>query len=73
MGKCGKIVQLDSIPHSSSARLRKFHMVAALPDTTTFEVQLLMNGAIVGNGHYYKDVDGVAVLREYGACQGLPL
>ena len=48
-------------------------MVAALPDTTTFEVQLLMNGAIVGNGYYYKDVDGVAVLREYGACQGLPL
>ena len=48
-------------------------MVAALQDTTTFEVQLLMNGAIVGNGCYYKDADGVAVLREYGACQGLPL
>ena len=48
-------------------------MVAALPDTTTFEIQLLMNGAIVGNGHYYKDADGVAVLREYGAGLGLPL
>ena len=48
-------------------------MVAALPDTTMFEVQLLMNGAIVGNGHYYKDADGVSVLREFGACQGLPL
>jgi len=48
-------------------------MVAALPDTTIFEIQLLMNGAIVGNGHYYKDADGVSVLREFGACQGLPL
>src|SRR5436853_5447161 len=27
MGKCGKIVQLDSIPHSSSARLRKFQNI----------------------------------------------
>ena len=48
-------------------------MVAALPDTTLFEVQLVMNGAIVGNGHYYKVADEVTVTREYGACQGLPL
>ena len=48
-------------------------MVAALPDVTTFDIQLVMNGAIVGNGHYYKDADGVSVLQEYGACQGLPL
>src|SRR5437764_374391 len=32
MGKCGKIVQLDSRPHSSSARLRKFHKVADSPN-----------------------------------------
>ncbi len=37
------------------------------------DIQLVMNGAIVGNGHYYKDTDGVSVLQEYGACQGLPL
>jgi hypothetical protein len=48
-------------------------MVAALPDTTTFDIQLLMNGAIVGNGLYHKDADGVSVRREFGACQGLPL
>jgi hypothetical protein len=48
-------------------------MVAALPDATTFDIQLVMNGAIVGNGHYYKDMDGVSVLQEFGACQGLPL
>jgi len=33
----------------------------------------VMNGAIVGNGHYYKEADSVSVLQEYGACQGLPL
>ena len=48
-------------------------MVAALPDLTTFDIQLVMNGAIVGNGHYSKDVDGVSVLQEFGACLGLPL
>src|SRR6266516_900187 len=48
-------------------------MVAALPDVTTFDIQLHMNGAIVGNGHYYKEADEVSVLQEYGACQGLPL
>ena len=48
-------------------------MVAALPEMTTFDMQLVMNGAIVGNGHYYKDADGVSVLHEFGACLGLPL
>ena len=48
-------------------------MVAALPEMTTFDIHLLMNGAIVGNGHYYKDADGVSVLHEFGACHGLPL
>jgi ssDNA-binding Zn-finger/Zn-ribbon topoisomerase 1 len=47
-------------------------MVAALPDTE-FEVHLVMNLAIVGNGLYHKRDDQVRVLREYGACQGLPL
>jgi hypothetical protein len=48
-------------------------LVAALPDMTTFDIQLVMNGAIVGNGLYHKDADGVSVLREYGAGLGLPL
>jgi hypothetical protein len=47
-------------------------MVAALPETD-FEIQLVMNEAIVGNGVYRKVDDQVVVLREYGACQGLPL
>jgi hypothetical protein len=48
-------------------------MVAALPTETLFEVQLIVNQAIVGNGSYHKSGDGVVVLREYGACCGLPL
>jgi hypothetical protein len=48
-------------------------MVAALPEMSTFDIQLVMNGAIVGNGHYYKEADGVSVLQEYGAGLGLPL
>jgi hypothetical protein len=48
-------------------------MVATLPDETLFEVQLIVNQAVVGNGSYHKAGDGVAILREYGACQGLPL
>lgn len=48
-------------------------MVAALPDLSTFEIQLVMNGAIVGNGHYSKDADGTDVLQEFGAGLGLPL
>ena len=38
-----------------------------------FEVQLVINAAIVGNGLYHKQDDAISVLREYGACQGLPL
>jgi uncharacterized protein YlaI len=48
-------------------------MVAALPDCSRFEVQLVINGAIVGNGLYHKQDDSISVLREFGACQGLPL
>jgi hypothetical protein len=47
-------------------------MVLTLPDSE-FEVHLVMNLAIVGNGVYRKVDDQVRVLREYGACQGLPL
>jgi hypothetical protein len=47
-------------------------MVAALPDGQ-FEIHLVMNLAIVGNGHYRKDGDQVTSLREHGACVGLPL
>ena len=48
-------------------------MVAALPDGSGFEVQLVINGAIVGNGLYHKQDEVISVLREFGACQGLPL
>jgi len=47
-------------------------VVAALPADAEFSVQLVMNVAIVGNGLYRKTEDGVLVLAEYGACQGLP-
>ena len=47
-------------------------MVATLPNTT-FEIHLVMNLAIVGNGLYRKIDDQVTVIREYGACLGLPL
>src|SRR5437660_607546 len=36
-------------------------MVAALPDDTPFEVQLVINTAIVGNGQYHKDADGITI------------
>ncbi len=48
-------------------------ILAALPDAASIEIQLIMNAAIVGNGHYVKTADGVSVRREFGACQGLPL
>ena len=48
-------------------------ILAALPDAAPIEIQLIMNAAIVGNGHYVKTPDGVSVRREFGACQGLPL
>jgi hypothetical protein len=47
-------------------------MVATLPDGE-FDIHLVMNEAIVGNGLYHKIDDKVRVIREYGACQGLPL
>src|SRR5437588_1049606 len=37
-------------------------LVDALPDGTPFELHLVMNTAIVGNGRYRKDGDGVEVL-----------
>jgi len=49
------------------------NILAALPDAAPIEIQLVMNAAIVGNGHYVKTPDGVSVRREFGACQGLPL
>jgi len=48
-------------------------VVLALPDGAQFEVQLVMNVAIVGNGVYRKDGDQIEVIAEYGACQDLPL
>jgi hypothetical protein len=48
-------------------------IVAALPDNLTFDIQLVMNMAIVGNGCYAKNADGVSIQHEYGACSDLPL
>lgn len=48
-------------------------VVLALPDGAHFEVQLVMNVAIVGNGVYRRDGDQIEVIAEYGACQDLPL
>src|SRR5256885_7718374 len=41
-------------------------MVAALPEMSPFDLQLVMNAAIVGNGHYYKEADRVSGLQGYG-------
>ncbi len=48
-------------------------VVDSLPDGTQFEVYLDINDAIVGNGSYVRRGDKIEVLREYGACLGLPL
>lgn len=48
-------------------------LVASLPPSTDFEIQLVMTLAIVGNGYYRKEHEGFTVLREYGACDGLAL
>ncbi len=47
-------------------------VVGALPLDAQFSVHLVMNGALVGQGRYRKMADGIEVLAEYGACQGLP-
>ena len=46
-------------------------MIAALPDGVAFEVQLVMNLAVVGNALYRKEQDAYTVQREYGACAEL--
>jgi hypothetical protein len=48
-------------------------VVAALPDGVQFEVHLVVNQAVVGNGMYQRHVDEIVMVHEFGACQGLPL
>ena len=48
-------------------------VVATLSDGASFEVQLVVNQAVVGNGIYQRRGDAVTPLSEFGACQGLPL
>src|SRR5437763_929553 len=47
-------------------------LVDALPDGTPFELHLVMNSAIVGNGCYVKAGDHIEVVNEYGACIEFP-
>lgn len=47
-------------------------VVDSLPDGTGFELHLVMNLAIVGNGVYKKAGETIEIVSEYGACQGFP-
>ena len=45
-------------------------VVAALPDDSLFELQLVVILAVVGNGFYRKEAGRPVTLAEYGACTG---